>query len=298
MDGALGVVLRYTGEDSASGYLDFYDAARAITGFQRSLALTTHLVTTGEIIVQAPVLKGAKIYLGTLEPGSYKIPAWIAAAAIGMHSVGTADRETPLGHLIFSVYDYAVSQSLGFHVNYDESLGQSYERLKSSGTKLPPVNESKIDSLTEKIESSIIDMHRPIVWSETATKARISFGPQGAARRIAAVLDEGTYEYISTTKRENSYVDLNGRVSSYNVNTYKGRIFCETEERPVPFELSESSRSSRVMRLITRSLSENALNRSSAGSRVIFRAFRNVSSQGRLKSYFVVDVEPIATTTE
>jgi hypothetical protein len=59
--------LVFEGEEADTNRLDFYDAADALTGFQRSLALTTHLMLNGEIIVQAPSLRGARIYLDVPE---------------------------------------------------------------------------------------------------------------------------------------------------------------------------------------------------------------------------------------
>ncbi|WP_455750023.1 DUF7946 domain-containing protein [Rhodobacter capsulatus] len=54
------IKLSYTGRTAEAHQLDFYDAAQAMVGFQRSLALTAHLVINGTIITQAPSLKGAK----------------------------------------------------------------------------------------------------------------------------------------------------------------------------------------------------------------------------------------------
>ena len=45
--------LSYVGSEASHAEIDFYDVARAMLGFQRSLALTVHLVQNGEIITQA-----------------------------------------------------------------------------------------------------------------------------------------------------------------------------------------------------------------------------------------------------
>ena len=158
--------LKFDGGLSENHVLDFYDAARAMTGFQRSLALTTHLVVNGEIITQAPALKNAEILVTTPEAGSWEIVATIVGAAWVM---GTAGKDTPLGHLLYSVYDYVVANTLGFHVNYEKSL---YETYKESLTERN-ITPEKLDSLMEKTESSISDMHRPIVASESANEGRL-----------------------------------------------------------------------------------------------------------------------------
>jgi hypothetical protein len=161
--------------------LEFYDAARALIGFQRSLALTTHLVLTGEVITQAPSLQGAHIFVLPPEPGSWKITAGIAVA---IFTLGTAPRDTPVGYLLSSAYDYVVSETLGFHVDYNKTLGQSYDELRGTQSELPSLPQSKLDSVAEKCEAAIKDMHRPIVWSETATHAQILTNVHGKERRL------------------------------------------------------------------------------------------------------------------
>ena len=47
----------------------------------------------------------------------------ISAISIGGYHLGTADKETPLGHLMHSAYYYVISETMGFHVDYEKSLG-------------------------------------------------------------------------------------------------------------------------------------------------------------------------------
>jgi hypothetical protein len=89
--------LSYLGADSDDHEIDLYDVSQALVGFQRSLAITTHLILNGEIITQAPALKGAKIFAFPSEEGSWKIKAGVLA--IGAYHVTTAQNNTPLGHL-------------------------------------------------------------------------------------------------------------------------------------------------------------------------------------------------------
>ena len=131
--------LTFEGAQADGHILDFYDAADALTGFQRSLALTTHLLLNGEIIVQAPALKGAKIYLRAPEAGSWKAMAVVSMIATGDHYIGTAPRDTIIGNLAISAYDYVISESLGFHVDFDKTLGKQYEELQEGRRKKLPV---------------------------------------------------------------------------------------------------------------------------------------------------------------
>jgi hypothetical protein len=150
-------VLAYEGNLAERSTIDFYDVSHALAGFQRSLALTTHLILNDEVITQAPSLKNAQILLRPPETGS---------------------------------------------------------------------------------------------WKAVATIVGVAF------------------------------------------DTHKGRIYVPTEGRPVPFQLSESARNSRVIASIVRSLAANATSRNQREADIVCVGFRNVSKSGRLKSYRIVDVDP------
>jgi hypothetical protein len=287
--------LTFSGAEASSNYIDFYDVADALTGFQRSLALTTHLVLNGENIVQAPALKGARIVLRAPEQGSWKALAVVSMIATGAHVIGTAPKDTIIGNLAISAYDYVISESLGFHVDFDKTLGQQYEELQKGRTEklpLPPPAQSKMDSLIEKCEPSIREMHRPIYASKSATAAVVEYNFRGEKRKSQALTIE-TFEYIDVTTLDEVPTEMVGRVSSYNMNTFKGRIFTETERRPVPFVLLESARSIDNIGRITRSLHSNVMRRLDGTADVRITAFRNTSVTGRLKNLVVTEVLPI-----
>jgi len=284
------VKLSYSGGFADKQQIDFYDVGQALIGFQRSLALTTHLILNGEIITQAPSLKGAHIFALPPEKGSWEFKATIVAAAAAIYALGTAPRDTPIGHLIWSAYDYAISEALGVHVDYDETLGQQYEKMRKRESAIEPVPQSKLDALVEKCEGAIEIMHRPIVRSNTADGARISSRFGGRQHHCRQVLNEETFEYIHVTRRSDTTSEYVGRVSSYNINTFKGRVFVAAENRPVPFELAASARDPRSINCITESLMANAQARHQARGDIRCTAFRNDSKSGRLKSLLIVEV--------
>ena len=93
---AVKFTLAYLGQDADRHEIDFYDLAQALIGFERSLALTTHLVLTGEIITQAPYLTGAKIVARPPQSGSWEFVALIYLIGRGVFKLGTAPRDTPI----------------------------------------------------------------------------------------------------------------------------------------------------------------------------------------------------------
>ena len=88
------VELRYTGNLADHNRLDFYDASQALMGLQRSLAIFTHLALNGEVITQAPSLKGAQIITEAPREGSFRSKAWIVIG--GMFAMGSVGKDSPV----------------------------------------------------------------------------------------------------------------------------------------------------------------------------------------------------------
>ena len=116
-------MLSYGGSEADHHEIDFYDVAEALMGFQRSLAITTHLILNGKVITQAPALKSAIIRVSPPRAGSWEIVASLSLAAGAVYKLGTTPKDTVLGHLVYSAYDYVVKSLLGVHVDIDKSLG-------------------------------------------------------------------------------------------------------------------------------------------------------------------------------
>lgn len=277
--------LRYAGSDASRAEIDFYDIARAILGFQRSLALTVHLVQNGEIITHANALKNARLLAIPPREGSWEFIAGVVFATVG--GMAVAPKDTVAGHLARSIYDYALNALLGMDVDFDKLLrsqhGEYLARKK--------ITESKLDSLIEKIEPAVTDIHRPIVKSGTAHRARIRFG-EDRDKFVGPIFSPETFEHIDTTIENPDIEEHEGVISSYNINTYRGRIYLIDEERPIPFELSDNNRNNYTVGLVADSLKVNALDRFNFDSRVVVKGFRRESSAGRLKSLWITDVEP------
>jgi hypothetical protein len=233
------VEFKFTGSDAAAGRIELYDIAQALVGFERSLAITTHAVLNGIVITQAPSLEGAQILALPPELGSWKV---VAAIVGTVFAAGQASHDSVVGHLTYSAYDYVVSQSLGVHVDFDKSIGQLAEEAHKKNLVAEKLTEGRLDSVIEKSEASIRNMHRPISHSGTATKATITFDVDGKRKPLSTKLDEETYGYIAETEELPSAFDREGFISSYNVNTFKGRIFTFEDNRAVPFELASHIR--------------------------------------------------------
>ncbi|MES9942738.1 MAG: hypothetical protein ABW121_19505 [Candidatus Thiodiazotropha sp. 6PLUC7] len=283
--------LSYSGGSSDAHEIDLYDVSQALIGFQRSLAITTHLILNDEIITQAPALKGAEIYALPAKEGSWKIKAGILVLGTAAYHVATAPNNTPLGHLVFSAYDYVISESLGFHVDYNKSLGRLYEENMEKNNKLPIVREAQLDSVIEKCSTAITDIHRPIYKTKTADSAQISTNINDLIVPLNSTFSFETFQYIIEEFTEEEVEVICGLVSSYNSNTFKGRIYVPEEERPISFVLSEFSRGEAGIQLIVESLKANALRGFEVEPSYVFCKVQKVNTKsGHLKKYKILAV--------
>jgi len=279
------ICLAFGGSLSDRNHIDLYDVSEAMLGFHRSIAITTHFILNGEVITQAPSLKGARIICPPTEEGSWKVTAIVIAA---MYSLSTAPKDTPLGHLVSSAYSYVVKQSLGFHVDFEKSLGQQYEEYRKQNSAMNHISEERMDGVIEKCERSIKSLHRPIIASKTADFAALTF-KSDLDNTFSTNINAMTYEYIDAQIRSDDLFVFQGFVSSYNINTYKGRVYIKEYQRTIPFEIAEEIRGSRSISLVVNSLRANAIERLEGSGLINFRAFKNVTPNKLLKSLYICE---------
>ncbi|MCJ2012168.1 hypothetical protein [Methylobacterium sp. J-076] len=269
--------------------IDFYDISEALHGFQRYLALTTNLVVNNEIITHSTALKNARIYALPPEEGSWKILAPIVVACTAAYHVGTADKDTPIGNLAHSIYAYVIQESLGINPDFDKDLGQQIKDERAKNPNFPELTQSKIDSLIEKCHNSLQKIHRPIIASETAKQAEILFDDGSGEIKTTGSFDRKTYDYMAYDKEDSHETIVIGRITSYNVNTFKGRIYIPKEKRPIPFMLADNARRSDIIDLVTSSLSASALDIVTSNDLRCF-VYKTKSRTDRLKFLVMTNV--------
>lgn len=280
----------FEGKQSDNHVLDFYDASQALLGFQRSLALTAHLVLNDEIIIQAPSLRNAYIFVSPPEEGSWKIKTKLAVVGGILYAAGFAPNNTVVGHLVYSVYDYIIKETLGTHVDFNKSLLKLYEEnqiTKEQASKLKVPDQSRLDSLAEKTEVAIKEMHRPIQKNMTAEKGLLFADYAGETLPLGVELNLSTYQHLAKTHESEYPKVFSGLISSYNINTFTGRIYLPDENRPVPFTLTKDARTKENSGLIAESMSMNI---EDEGGTLYFLAFEVRSGTGLLKRLNVIEV--------
>ena len=293
MEFHVAVEFKFKAMGDAENIVDLYDVSQALIGFQRSLALTTHLFLNNKIIVQAPHLKGAQILTGPVKEGSWEIIGLLGTLGTGLIMLNQQPRDTPLGHLWHSAYDYVVNEILGFHVDYDKTLGRQIEEYKRdkivNEITLEALKRERLDTLCEKCESAIKMMHRPIYASKSATSASLTARFHSGNRPISKRFDILTYKNLGIHKFADEIQSYKGKISSYNSNTYTGRIFVEEIDRLVPFELHSESHSAEIISKITSNLHFNA-NREIDAEWLKIECKLFLSRTGMIKKLLILDV--------
>jgi hypothetical protein len=287
-------LLTYEGAETEQNLISLYDLSRSLLGFERSLALTTHFVLHNEVITQVTSLRGARILCATPKPGSYKIPAYIVALGTAVNSLGTLEANNPIGHVVFSVYSMVIQEAMGQKVDYDKSLHEIYEKGIKEGTDgfLMP-KKSQIESLVEKVEPAVLDMHRPMVSSGTAEHLSISDIETTKNRTNPLIFDRASYDSLRFKKRADDIITIVGKVSSFNMNTFNGRLYSSADQRPISFFLSHAARTDQGVQLVGQSLANNIKNPSSDDAFLQFDVIQTHSRTGRATRFLVIKVRKL-----
>lgn len=220
------ISLKYDGgEDATNSQIDLYDLSTALNGFHRSLALTSHLYFHEEIITRAPSARGIKIVSSPPVEGSFEIIATLLVA--GLYKVSTAPKDTPLGHLVSSLYELAIFKCTGQPLDYSTTI--FHRQIKDR------FNNSQIESLSQKLESSVKNMHRPIL-THSAKRSQIAVNDKSRL-----TFDSKTLDLTNKLTIDSDPSMFGGRVAGYSANTRSGMIYSVEEKRAIPFELERNA---------------------------------------------------------
>lgn len=227
---------RFTYEpDDGAQTLDAYDAAQALYGISRSLAILTHYSLHRRVIKQAPSLHGAKVLILPPNAGSFE---FIAPIVPILADAGNAT---------------AIAQNLAASVLYD--LAKTiYRRLagKSESTSSREMQalarhaSGDLDAITDAISEDIVRIQRPIA----SDKRRIyNINVSGGTMHLVH-LDRDTLDYSRTKVVSDRETEFFGHVRSFNGSTVQGRFWIEAEERTVSFTVNRGSKISANQRSV------------------------------------------------
>ncbi|MDD3312004.1 hypothetical protein [Pseudodesulfovibrio sp.] len=278
----LDISIKYCeGMHAINSSIDLYDLSVALNGLHRSLALTTHYFCHREIITKAPFVRGINILSKPPTIGSFEVTAsvWLTTGIIAslpaIYKVLTAPKDTVLGHIVWSLYDMVIHKTTGQFVDFDKSIYAQYIDKEEYETK-------RIESLAQKLESSVKNIHRPIM-TRSALSSTLS-----TAGEPSIVFNSQTLDLTNRLTIESEAQMLIGRVAGYSANTKSGMIYSQKENRAIPFELEKGCDVN--TKTLTRSLFLYDAVKGNRGSRAGFFKFnakKVVNQAGTTKKYYI-----------
>jgi len=217
--------IRYVGGLADQNLLPGYDGATSIDGITRALHLATHAYMTGEVTTRAPALKGASIQMKPSRQGSF-----IFELIVLMETYpATSTAAVALGGPMF--YDFiktAFKRATGSLDAEPEtaSLKKIYQRKEPPPLRKPPVD---FDELSEILEGSLQDAHRPIGEEGTITNMSI-----GTPRTELVTFDAETKDWVNTQEEAVGLEIVRGNVTRYNSLSRNARVFVDQFDRVIP----------------------------------------------------------------
>ncbi|TCP60673.1 hypothetical protein EV663_10829 [Rhodovulum bhavnagarense] len=272
------IKIRYTGGLADENVLPGYDGATSIDGITRALHLATHAYMTGEVTTRAPAMKGASIHIKPARQGSFLFELIVLMETYPATSTAAVAIGAPM------FYDFiktAFKRATGCLDAEPEtaSLKKLYQRKEPPPLKKPPVD---FDELSEILEGSLQDAHRPIGDEGTITSMSI-----GTPRTELVTFNLETKDWVNTQEESIGLEVVRGNVTRYNSLSRNARVFVDQFNRVIPIR-PDGDFSIGNLPLLTWSL-----HGSNTGTRnkLDMRVRRVSSASGKVKRLLLVDCQ-------
>lgn len=286
MSDILTLEISYEGSSSDIHRIDLYDVSRAMMGIHRSLAITTHLILNKSMISKCTALKNAEIISLPSEEGSWKMRIAIAVGSI-VTAAMVAPQNSFLGHVIYSAYDYVLSESVGIDLDYEKSLGKLYLENKDKNIYIP--EQHTLDEVADRCHNSLIDIHRPIYESKTAQTAQMKVFIGDKEIKFNSYFNQETFEYLSEEIYKDELFSITGRIVGFSATNYSGRISVDGIDRNIQFKLDSEVKTNENFEKIIESLKNSTL-KNSTPINVTFDVKVIQTKKGKIKKYIVKKV--------
>lgn len=217
--------IRYEGGLADQNALPAYDGATSIDGITRAVHIALHAYMTGEVTTRATALRNASVLIKPARPGSFVFDLVVLIEAYPATSAAATALGAPM------LYDFlktAFKRATGSLDAEPETpaLRKLYERKEPPPLKKPPVD---FDELSEVLEGSLQDAHRPIGAEGTIGTITI-----GSPKQELVTFDDNTKDWVNTREEAVRLEMLRGNITRYNALSRNSRVFVEDLGRVVP----------------------------------------------------------------
>jgi hypothetical protein len=217
--------IKYEGGLADQNSLPGYDGATSIDGITRAVHIVLHAYMTGEITSRATALRNASVLIKPARQGSFLFDLIVLIETYPATSGLVGAIGAPM------IYDFmktAFKRATGWLDAEPETTGlqRLYERKEPPPLKKHPVD---FDELSEALEGSLQDAHRPIGAEGTIGKITI-----GSPRQELAVFNDSTKGWVNTREEGTALEVVRGNVTRYNSLSRNARVYVDQLERVVP----------------------------------------------------------------
>ena len=276
--------IRFEGNESDLHKIDLYDVAESIKGLSRTLALVSHLIVHNESIENISSLKDIDILAMPPEEGSWRMTIVVSATAT-LAYFASLPKDTPAGHLAWSLYPYVIKKTSGQTLDYNKPLQDHF--LEDDEKK------NMIEEVIDNCRNPTKMIHKPVPNSKTATKIIIS---QADDPENTLKLDAKTYEFFRDVRKPDEKIEV--WISRYNVETLRGRYRIDGEKSTIPFVLLKSANNEKMTSLISKNLRDYGYSRHDSDNRTFkkikFNGYRIVG--GGTDKTLVFKVESVSSS--
>lgn len=263
------VLVKFQGGEASRNVIDMYDGSAALFGLAKTFLISSHFLVNERVTFHAPAAKGVRCYMRTSRPGSWEQVVQIALDhkefALGVAGAVSKDILKDFTKVVLT---HGIGRPVKAATKYVRDLLQR--------------RDADFDALREATEGPLREAHRTI----RSRSNRVRLATTGGER--IASFDDDSRRYVTDVIVDERRHDVVGAISSYNVNSKRGRIYDADLRRTVPFELAEDV-SRRARLAITWSLDQR--NNGLPGE-VIATVGRELRFNNEVKRYRLHDVRP------
>lgn len=208
-------------EDEAAFQVDLYDGAKTIFGLGRALQIAAHFLVNQEVIFQAPSARGVRLYLVPARRGSFDqlIQLVIEHKEIILVTAAT----TLTTEVVRDFLGYVIRKSCGLVAHASTYVVREISKQM----------QADLEALEEAMLGPLVDAHRAIEKGSARTRLKLG-GDQ-------IEFDDRTYANVRDRILSPHKKTLAASVSSYNINSFKGRLYNPELGRTIPFKMRKRS---------------------------------------------------------
>lgn len=261
--------------DDHSNLIPAVSGGRSIEGVAHATRIVLHFAATGQVRAREPFDDEIELYLAPPKTGSFVVDLFSNVdwkdAIVGGVLVGV-----PASIVAASIYDlikHAFSSAAGMKSQPKTPPVQSMERDKS-GT---------FDALLDAVTPGLKRAHYPIGGGVNIINV--------SGDNNTVVFNEASRQYLFTSIKQPGEQVADVSVGSLNVNRRTGRAFFDSEQRLIPFRVSENADPA-TMGVVADSLRRYANQFDFTSSKIRIRYMATQTADHRLKSILIFGAEP------